>query len=398
MNMSAFRIAIAAWMLGAMSCTQTRPSQSPSQLLALRAASDARMRSDTDAVSDRIVRRAKAQYDEYRSGRRSAPPTIDVLVISGGGDWGAFGAGFLKGWGRVPKSDPFARPEFAAVTGVSTGALIAPFAFLGDDASIEMVVQFYRNPKPDWVQFRGPFYFLPTNLSLAEVPGLEREVRTALSPQSVRRIEEAGADGRLLAVSTTNLDDGSPRVFDLVAESQRARQSGDYDRIRNIVLASAGIPGAFPFRIIDNQMYVDGGVTGNIIYGQRASESDTLVPTWLAMFPEIPVPRIRFWVLFNNQFRPPPQVTKPQWLDVVTRALETSTRASTLTAVQHLASMAQVAQFKWHADVEVRVASIPGQWMPPNPGSFDKATMNQLVDMGEGMGADPKSWRNPLPP
>ena len=59
--------------------------------------------------------------------------------------------------------------------------------------------------------------------------------------------------------------------------------------------------------------------------------------------------------------------------------------------------MAQIAQLKWHADVEVRVASIPAGWTPPSPGSFDKQTMNALVDMGERMGADPKSWREPLP-
>ena len=50
----------------------------------------------------RVVTRVKAQYDEYQAGRLSTPPVIDILIVSGGGDWGAFGAGFLKGWGRVP--------------------------------------------------------------------------------------------------------------------------------------------------------------------------------------------------------------------------------------------------------------------------------------------------------
>src|SRR5262249_2822440 len=81
------------------------------------------------------------------------------------------------------------------------------------------------------------------------------------------RIAQAGANGRLLAVNTTDLDTGTSRVFDLVAEAQRAVDSGQVDRVHNIMLASAGIPGAFPFRMIDNELYVDGGVTGNIIYG-----------------------------------------------------------------------------------------------------------------------------------
>jgi hypothetical protein len=98
------------------------------------------------------------------------PPVIDILVVSGGGDWGAFGAGFLKGWGRVPPG-PMARPQFDIVTGVSTGALIAPFAFLGTDDAIERIVQLYRYPKPDWVKQRGFLYFLPNHISFAEVPG-----------------------------------------------------------------------------------------------------------------------------------------------------------------------------------------------------------------------------------
>ena len=83
-------------------------------------------------VLDRSLERAKAEYDRYTAGGRKAPPVIDILIISGGGDWGAFGAGFLKGWQKVPAQHPLAKPEFDAVTGVSTGTLIAPFAFLGD--------------------------------------------------------------------------------------------------------------------------------------------------------------------------------------------------------------------------------------------------------------------------
>jgi hypothetical protein len=375
----------------------TRPAQTEQQLLAARAKLDQQSQSDNHQTIQRVLRRTKAQYDEYRAGKRPAAPVVDILIISGGGDWGAFGAGFLKGWGRVPKTDPLARPDFAIVTGVSTGALIAPFAFLGDEGSINLVENLYRNPKPDWVQYRGVLYFLPSNISFAEVPGLEKELRRALTMDTARRIEAAGADGRFLAVNTTNLDDGSPRVFDLVAEAARARQTGDLDRIHNVVLASAGIPGVFPFRIIDGAMYVDGGSTGNIIYGGRLSEKDTLAAQWRDTYPDIPIPRIRFWVLFNNQFRPPPQLIEPRWPAVITRSMETSTRAATTTAIRHLFSIAEISELKWHADTEVRVASIPGDWLPPKPGTFVKETMNALVDLGEKMGADPKSWKTEPP-
>jgi hypothetical protein len=102
-------------------------------------------------------------------------------------------------------------------------------------------------------------------------------------------------------------------------------------------------------------------------------------------------------VLFNNQFRPLPQVTEPKWVNVITRSMETTSRAATLTQIRHLVAMSQVAELKYHADVQVRIASIPGQWMPPKPGSFQKETMNELVDLGERMGADPMSWQTALP-
>jgi hypothetical protein len=113
-------------------------------------------------------------------------------------------AGFLKGWGKVPAQHPLARPEFDAVTGVSTGTLIAPFAFLGDEQSIEQIVKLYRNPQQDWVRHRGILYFLPNHISFAEVPGLEREIRDHITPDLVRRIAKAGAGGSIFVKETMN--------------------------------------------------------------------------------------------------------------------------------------------------------------------------------------------------
>jgi len=83
-----------------------------------------------------LLERTKTEYDRRAAGGQKEPSVIDILIISGGGDWGAFGAGFLKGWLKLPAEYPLAKPEFDAVTGVSTGTLIAPFAFLGDEQSI----------------------------------------------------------------------------------------------------------------------------------------------------------------------------------------------------------------------------------------------------------------------
>src|ERR1700750_1846627 len=104
------------------------------------------------------MQRTKARYNHNANHKRPDPPVVDILIISGGGDWGAFGTGFLKGWGKIPKSDPMARPDFDIVTGVSTGALIAPFAYIGSEAAIEQIVKLYRNPQPDWVKKRFLFF------------------------------------------------------------------------------------------------------------------------------------------------------------------------------------------------------------------------------------------------
>lgn len=375
----------------------TRKQIAQQDLLKLRGVAEERSAAEGHKRSVRLLERTKAKYDEYTAGDRKEPPVINILVISGGGDWGAFGAGFLKGWLKVPAQDPLAKPEFDAVTGVSTGTLIAPFAFLGDEQSIHQIVNLYRNPQVDWVKHRGKLYFLPDNISFAEVPGLEREIRKHITLDMVRRIAKAGADGRILDVNTTNLDDATARVFDLVAEARRAADSGQLDRIHNIMLASAGIPGAFPFRMIDQELYVDGGVTGNIYYGGRRGEENTMPAIWQRTYPNLPYPKHRMWVIFNNQFRPVPEVTVPNWVAVIQRSLDTASRAATATAVRHLYTMAEVARLKRNADVEVRVVSIPGDWYPPVAGTFVKETMNNLADLGERMGADPASWSTEPP-
>jgi predicted acylesterase/phospholipase RssA len=374
-----------------------RPPREQADLLQRRDAADDQLRADTRQIVNQALDRTKAEHDDYAAGRRSQPPVIDILIISGGGDWGAFGAGFLKGWKRIPATDPLAMPEFDVVTGVSTGALIAPFAFLQTDESIERIVQLYRNPRKDWVKQRWPLYFLPNNISFAEVPGLERELREQVTAEMVRELAERGREGRLCAVNTTNLDDAGPRVFDLCAEAQRATETGDLRRLHRIMLASAGIPGAFPYREIDGEMYVDGGVTSNIIYGGRMAEDDTLTAVWQQRYPDVPIPKSRYWVIFNNQLRTLPATVEPKWPAIVTRSLELATRSATVTAMRHLHAMAEISRLKRNADVEVRIVAIPGDWSAPVEGVFMKETMNNLADLGERMGAEPKSWRTDAP-
>src|SRR5262249_19033533 len=160
-------------------------------------------------------------------------------------------AGFMVGWGAV--TDPqWKRPDFEIVTGVSTGALLAPFAFVGTDESCRLVEDFYRHPKPDWIQDRGTFFFLPWNPSFMTVPGLERDIRGVMSKDFVDQIAAQSRAGKALAISATNLDLGRQRYWNLGTEAQAAAASGDRERVCRILLASSAIPALFPPVQIDD--------------------------------------------------------------------------------------------------------------------------------------------------
>jgi predicted acylesterase/phospholipase RssA len=391
---TSFASLLAVALVGACA-SSIRSERPPSDLLAARQAEDAARVYAHNQLATTLMERAAAKVAAAAKRRQPAPPTIDLLVISGGGDWGAFGAGVLKGWGRV--KGELARPQFDVVTGVSTGALIAPFAFLGDDESIERIVKLYRNPKPDWVSSRGLMFFLPNNPSFYALPGLEREMRTTLDRPMLERIAAEQSTGRALLVNTTNIDLGDMRAWDIVAETKVALAANNPAHLYDILLASAGIPAIFPARGIAEYLYVDGAITGNILYGGRVRDDESLPSRWRARHPKLPMPRFRYWVIFNNQIRFPPQVTQERWPEIMSRATIMSTQTSTVNSMRHLYAQAEIARLKYGADVEVRLMAVPDEWVPPSPGSFQHDVMNVLADLGEKMGADPTSWRNEAP-
>jgi len=365
-----------------------REARKPEDLFAERVAEGAARREDSKRLIAGLFARAEGKARTPRS-------TMDLLIISGGGDWGAFGAGVLKGWGRV--KGEMARPQFDGVTGVSTGALIAPFAFIGDDDALERIVRLYREPAPDIAVSRGWLFFLPSNPSLYVLPGLEREMRTALDRGMLERLAAQQASGRMLLVNTTNVDLGEMRAWDVLAEAKAALAAGEPERVHRILLASAGIPAVFPAREIGPHLYVDGAITGNILYGARVDDEQGMVALWRAKHGRAPLPRLRYWVIFNNQFRFPPQVTRQRWVDIMSRTTIMATQNATVSAMRHLQSHLELMRIKYGVDVELRIMAVPEAWVPSEPGTFKKAVMNDLADLGEKMGADPKSWTIGVP-
>ena len=388
----ALRITIfpAIAVLALAACAQKRPAETEEVLLARRAELQQQLQSATHAGMEDLARYAHAKV------AKDPGAAIDVLVVSGGGDWGAFGTGFLLGWGETA-SQADRRPTFDVVSGVSTGALIAPFAFLGTTEDLETVDGLYRNPKDDWVRQRGLLFFMPDNASFAEVPGLEREVDSFINMDFARRVADESTRGRMLFINTTNLDDGSQLPFRWGLAAQRAVKDGDIRRLQNILLASSGIPGAFPPRQVDSWLLVDGAVTSNIIYGGAMRREDSFGASWKRLYPQQPMPKLRYWVLLNNYAVAQPRTVQPTWPSVIERSLEVAVRASTTVALRHLYAMAEVTRLRGDGETEVRWVAIPNSWKAPVEGIFKEPTMRSLSDLGRAMGRDPASWKTESP-
>jgi hypothetical protein len=347
---------------------------------------DARQSADVfrDAVG-RLLARIDREADAGDS-------TVDFLAMSGGGDYGAFGAGFLIGWAGVEAKE-WRRPDFDAVTGVSTGALLAPFAYVGTTEACARVEGFYRDPRADWIAGRGLFFFLPSNSSFMTLYGLERDVRAAVDTPFIERMAQESRSGKLLFISATDLDLGRQKFWDLGYEAERAHAAGAPDRVQQILMASAAIPAVFPPVVIDGSVYADGGVTANVFLRLDPRSPDGILQRWRAEHPGRPLPKVRYWIIVNNQLDQTPHTVQLRWPSVISPSLATAIRSATMAEVRWLAAQADFVNSMWGTDIEVRMVAIPDDWRAPVKGDFKKETMESLADLGRKMGADPASWK-----
>ena len=322
--------------------------------------------------------------------------TMDFLLISGGGDKGAFGTGFLLGWSTVAPGTG-ALPKFQGVSGVSAGALIAPFAFLGTSADLATVDDLSRNPKSDWVVPRGIFFFLPENASLATVPGLERDLQSQMNLEFAKRIEQAGSDNRMLLIQATNIDTGNGIAFDFVDAARKAVAANDATNLTKILLASAAVPGVFEPREIHGSLYVDGNVVSSFFDGGDEDERDSFGEGWKREHPNAPIPKTRYWVIINEHVQPTAELVQPLWPAMMARSLHLSLHSSRITSLRYLYAKAKLSKARGDGDVEVRWVAIPPNWKPLNEAFFDQATMRNLSDEGKRVGADANSWMTTAP-
>lgn len=387
--------ALAAASLAAFGCAVNRGTLTEQELACRREAFVQREAQNRSEMLAAIVRRYEHEADAYAKDPSGEPPTFDVLVLSGGGEKGAFGAGFMLGWATV--DGPLRKPEFDVVTGVSTGALIAPFAFVGDSLSASQIAELYRRPKDDWVRLNGWLFFLPSSVSFLDPAGLRRDVGDQIGLGRLQDIVQGALQDRLLVVGTTNLDLGMPKAWNLTHEAERilSKQSRP-SRFVDILMASSAVPAAFPPVVIDDELHVDGGTTSNILIVTDLQAEDAPRKQLARRRPDLKPPKMRFWVIVNNRDEPQPRIVQPSWWSITQASVDTMVRSSTLTTLRYFAQELEYVKVTEDADIELRYVAIPPSWKPPSAGVFDAKTMDELVEIGMRMGADPNSWRTDL--
>jgi len=303
------------------------------------------------------------------------PPNA-FLAISGGGDNGAFGAGLLNGWTKAGT-----RPEFKLVTGVSTGALIAPFAFLGPAYDERLKALYTGISMRDVAEERSLLSVL-YNDALADNAPLRKLVRKSVTQEMLDAIAAEHEKGRVLLVATTNLDVRRPVIWN-VTEIAATRLPGALDLIHKILIASAAIPGTFPPVMIDveaggrryQEMHVDGGTASQVFVYPSAINLHELFQ------------RDRTLYIIRNARM------DPEWAQVDRRTLPISLRAITcLIHNQGIGDLYRIYAIAQRDHIRFRLVYIPSTFQTPHPAEFDTAYMQALFALGEKMAVEGHEW------
>lgn len=311
-----------------------------------------------------------------------APKRADILALSGGGEDGAYGAGFLKGW-----SERGDRPNFMLVTGISTGALIAPFAFLGSEYDTT-IQSFYTETKRQDIFLLTPFRALFGGSALGDTTPLRDIIRREVTPELVQAIAAESRKGRSLLIGTTNLDAQRPMIWDIgqIAESNHPKAT---QLIGDIMLASASIPGAFPpvkFNVEINgkshqEIHVDGGVT-NQIFTYPPSLDVKQLQRDLGFQPQK-----TFWLIRNTKIDPVYETVDLGVADLSARAI------STLIKYQGRGDLLGLERQAKKDGFAVRLSYVPEDFDVELKEPFDPKYMQALYQVGYKAALSAQPWQ-----
>ncbi len=352
----------------------------------LRLASQTWRPTDDPRIRASDVAEVEALTEQIAERLWAASEGRSILALSGGGANGAYGAGVLVGW-----TESGTRPEFSVVTGVSTGALAAPFAFLGPEWDDELHGAYAEGRTGGLLGWRSFAALAAPGLFDSGV--LKDLVEGYVTPELLRQIAIEHDKGRRLLIVTTNLDAQETVIWDM---GVLARQGGDQavELFREVLLASASIPGVFPPVMIPGvdgqgrlveEMHVDGGVITPFL-GIPESMLTVTTPT--------PAPRgTTLYVLVNGQIGRTERITRGTLSAILARSYDTMSRGTLRT------SLAVNLAFAERNGIRMYVAAIP-DGIEASSLDFDPASMSELFDRGRTAAASGLAWselKSPMP-
>jgi hypothetical protein len=293
------------------------------------------------------------------------------LSLSGGGADGAFGAGILVGW-----TAQGTRPEFTVVTGTSTGALMAPFAFLGPKYD-PMLRKFYTElSTKDLVEPRDLIDIVRNDSATSSAP-LRRLLEQHIDDAFVAELAEQHRRGRSLLIGTTQLDAARPMTWSLTriaaSGSPRARTL-----IHDVLLASASIPGVFPPVMINvevdgrsfDEMHVDGGVTAQVFVYPTGLD-------WNRVKERLAVQGSpALYVINNNRSFLAWETTPRRVLPILLRSVDSLIRS------QAIGDLAQIYLLAQRDGMNFNLAYIPASFSEQPSEKFDPVYMSKLFELG----------------
>jgi predicted acylesterase/phospholipase RssA len=342
---------------------------------------------DLAQMAQTALHQAKAHREKTEpGGRNPGRLALNFLALSGGGSNGAFGAGLLVGW-----SEHGNRPNFNIVSGVSTGALIAPFAFLGPSYDSRLTEIFTKYETSDLLRKR-PVLGLLGGQAVTDNRPFARLIAKYVDRDMLAAITREHNKGRRLFIATTNLDAQRPVVWNM----GRIAASDHPDALalfRKILLASASIPGVFPPVYIDvnagghhaKEMHVDGGTT-DVVF---------LVPIQVSFSEIDKILRIRsnrtLFVIWNGRISPEWKPVESNTFKIAARSIATVIKSHGIADLQKLYTAAR------RDGTGYKLAAIPGSFPDTSKESFDKVYMNKLYRLGYRLGRTDYHWMKAPP-
>ncbi|AJJ01632.1 patatin-like phospholipase family protein [Yersinia pseudotuberculosis] len=323
--------------------------------------------------------------DESKAMFRQADGTrvYPHLALSGGGPNGAFGAGFLNGWTETGK-----RPVFKVVSGVSTGALIAPFAFLGSDHDKALHDFYTTTTTRDIFHINNLLFRLFFRESLADTSPLSQLIDGHITPQLLSEIAKAHKGGRRLYMGTVDLDSQRFIVWNMGLIASKGTPEA-LMLFRKVMLASSSVPVAFSpvfFDVVANgkhydEMHVDGGVAARVFYNGGVYSSKVVrARAGLADSKE------DIYIIHNGQLGPQPEPTPRLVRNIALRTLDSTSKAALVGDLYRIYafSLAEQSGFHWITippDVDINGAEI-----------FDPVKMERLYQAGYAEGLRGPEW------